>query len=279
MVSVEDTTLGSTARVQQEDGIFLVSINAASGIDCLDPALASTPPAWALLDTTCARLLSYPDKEIRKGFRLQPEVAQSLPTISRDGKTYTFRLRSGFRFSDENCLRASAFAREMEALLAPEMNSPGVQFVRDIVGAGRVVTGKADEASGVVARGNTLVVRLTRRAPDFPSRTASTFFCAVPPSLPIDPEGRGAFPAAGPYYVTDYRLGDRVTIRRNRFYGGTQPITSTDSTSTSAQPHHRKCCSEWIVVTPTGGPRSQPSTSILLFTSSRSTGSTSRGCS
>jgi peptide/nickel transport system substrate-binding protein len=220
---IDRRALGSMAGAQRDGGIFRISINAASGIDYLDPALASTPPAWALLDTTCARLLSYPDKGNGNAFRLQPEVAESLPTVSRDGKTYTFRLRSGFRFSDGSPVRASAFAREINRLLAPEMNSPGMQFARDIVGAGRVVTGKADEASGVIARGNTLVIRLTRRAPDLPSRTASTFFCAVPPSLPIDAEGEAAYPAAGPYYVADYRQGDRVLLLRNKFYAGSRP--------------------------------------------------------
>ena len=50
-----------------------------------------------------------------------------------------------------------------------------------------------------------------------------TFFCAVPPTLPADPEGVGAFPGAGPYYVAEYRAGQRVVIRRNRFYRGTRP--------------------------------------------------------
>ena len=49
------------------------------------------------------------------------------------------------------------------------------------------------------------------------------FFCAVPPTLPADPEGVGAFPAPGPYYVAEYRAGQRVVIRRNRFYRGTRP--------------------------------------------------------
>jgi len=92
LMGFELNAFGSTAGAQRDGGIFRISINAASGIDYLDPALASTPPAWALLDTTCARLLSYPDKAVQKAFRLQPEVAQSLPTVSRDGKTYTFRL-------------------------------------------------------------------------------------------------------------------------------------------------------------------------------------------
>jgi ABC-type transport system substrate-binding protein len=204
-------------------GIFRVSLNTGGGIDYMDPALASSPPGWALLDTTCARLMAYPDKPPPAGFRLQPEVAVAFPAVSRDGKTYTFRLRRGFRFSDGSPLLASAFAHAINRLLAPEMNSPGLQYARDIVGAGRVLTGKATAAAGVLAHGRTLVVRLTRPAPDFPQRTASTFFCAVPPQLPIDPEGAGAFPAAGPYYVADYRRGERVVIRRNPYYGGNRP--------------------------------------------------------
>jgi peptide/nickel transport system substrate-binding protein len=194
VVGVEKAAHGSTARPEQEGGIFRIALNAISGIDYLDPALASSPPGWALLDTTCARLLAYPDKAPPAGFRLQPEVAAGFPAISSDRTTYTFKLRSGFRFSDGTPVRASAFARAITRMLAPEMHSPGVQYVRDIIGAGRVLTGKADVPEGVVARGDTLVIRLTRPAPDFPHRTASTFFCAVPPSLPIDPEGRGAFP-------------------------------------------------------------------------------------
>lgn len=223
VIGAERAAFGSIARAEQEGGIFRISLNAFSGIDYMDPALSSTPPGWALLDTTCARLMAYPDKPPPEGFRLQPEVAADFPAVSRDGTTYTFRLRSGFRFNDGTPLRASAFARAINRILAPEMNSPGLQYARDIVGAGRVLAGKAAAAAGVVARGNTLVVRLTRPAPDFPHRTASTFFCAVPPSLPIDAEGVGAFPAAGPYYVAEYRRGERVVLRRNPFYGGRRP--------------------------------------------------------
>jgi ABC-type oligopeptide transport system substrate-binding subunit len=213
----------SAARPTAEGGIFRISLNAISGIDYMDPALASSPPGWALLDTTCARLLSYPDKPPPEGFRLRPEVAVGFPRVSSDGLTYTFKLRRGFRFNDGTPVRASAFARAINRALAPEMNSPGVLYVRDVVGAGRVLAGRSPSASGVVARGSTLVVHLTRPAPDFPSRMASTFFCAVSPTMPVDAEGVGVFPAAGPYYVADYRRGERVLLRRNKFYGGHRP--------------------------------------------------------
>lgn len=213
----------SAARPTAEGGIFRISLNSISGIDYMDPALASSPPGWALLDTTCARLLSYPDKPPPEGFRLQPEVAAGFPRISADGRTYTFKLRRGFRFSDGKPVRASAFARAINRALAPEMDSPGVLYVRDVVGAGRVLGGRSTSASGVIARRNTLIVRLTRPTPDFSNRMASTFFCAVPPTLPVDSEGLGVIPAAGPYHVVDYRRGERVVLRRNRFYGGHRP--------------------------------------------------------
>lgn len=215
--------LESVGSTRQEGGMFKISLNAASGIDYLDPALASTPPAWALLDTTCARLLTYPDKPPPAGFRLEPEVATSMPRISRNGLTYTFTLRRGFRFSDGAPVLADAYARAINRALAPEMNSPGAQYVRDVVGAGRVLAGRATSASGVVANGRTLTVRLTRPTPDFVHRIASTFFCAVPPSLPVDAEGVGAIPAAGPYHIVEYRRGERVEIRQNPYYGGRRP--------------------------------------------------------
>ncbi len=207
----------------REGGIFRISLAAGSGIDHLDPALAYTPAAWALLDTVCARLLTYPDKPPPASFGPVPEVAAGPPKRSRDLRTYTFTLRSGFRFNDGTPVRASAFARAINRMLAPGVASPGVQLVRDIVGAAEVRAGKTPAAAGVVARGNTLVVRFTRPVSDFAARTTTPFFCAVPPTLPPDPEGVDAFPGAGPYYVAEYRPGERVVIRRNRFYGGSRP--------------------------------------------------------
>ena len=213
----------ASATKARDGGIFRISFHAASGLDYVDPALASTAPGWAVLDTTCARLLAYPDKPPPAAYRLVPEVAAAFPKISRDLRTYTFTLRKGFRFSNGAPVRASAFARAIHRMLAPAVNSPGAQHVRDIVGAADVLSGKKVTASGVVARGNTLTVRFKRPAPDFLHRTASTFFCAVPPNLPADPEGVGAFPAAGPYYVAEYRPGVRIVLRRNRFYRGARP--------------------------------------------------------
>jgi peptide/nickel transport system substrate-binding protein len=193
----------------------------AKDVDSLDPALVYSAAGAILVDTTCARLVTQSARGAGEGVPLVPEVAAAMPRRSKDGRTYTFRLRTDVRFSDGTPVRASAFARAINRMLAPGVKSPWAPYAMDIVGADQVHAGKADAAEGLEARGSTLVVRLKRPAPDFLVR--STAFCAVPPTLPADREGIAAFPAAGPYYVADYRPGERVTIRRNPFYRGTRP--------------------------------------------------------
>jgi ABC-type transport system substrate-binding protein len=206
----------------REGGDFRIALG-AGGFDHLDPALAYGGASWAVLNTVCATLMAYPDKPPPEGYTLVPEVAKTYPRLSRDGKTWTFTLRSGFRFSDGTPVQASAFARAINRTLAPGVESGGAQYTRDIVGAEDVQKGKTTSARGIVARGNTLIVRFKSPVPDFPARTTMPFFCAVPPGLPSDPEGVGAFPAAGPYYVSDYRPGERIVIERNPYYGGKRP--------------------------------------------------------
>jgi ABC-type oligopeptide transport system substrate-binding subunit len=220
-------------------GIFQIVFAPPEQLDTMDPAIANTQASWSLLDLTCARLMTYPDKPPPQAFRLVPEVAAAPPKISRDGKTYTFALRHTFRFSDGKPVDARAFARGINRTLAPGLRSLGTRYMEDIVGARAVQAGRAKSARGVVARGYRLVIRLKRPLGDLPARTSMPFFCAVPPNLPADPEGRGAFPGSGPYYVSEYRPGQRVTIRRNRYYRGTRPHHvagfSADLTGSSPQ--------------------------------------------
>ena len=170
-----------------------------------------------------------------------PEVAAAAPTISADGRTYTFRLRRGFRFSDGEPVRADAFAQAIHRTLAPGVDSPAWRYTQAIVGAEDVRSGKAPRASGVVANGYTLRVRFTREVRDFAAWTTMPFFCAVPPTLPPSPEGVRTFPGAGPYYIREYRPGQRVDdpakplLRRH-----SRAPCRTASTSTSAPTHRQE---------------------------------------
>jgi peptide/nickel transport system substrate-binding protein len=211
---------GST-HAEQPGGIFRVSFLTTPGnFDHIDPALAYSRESWALLDTACARLMRYRDRPLPQGRELEPDVAAAPPVVSRDGRTWRFRLRTGFRFSNGSSVRADAFAHAIHRTMAPGVDSPAYVYTRAIVGAEDVHAGRAARASGVTARGNTLTIRFTREVREFAAWTTMPFFCAVPPTLPPDPEGVRKFPGAGPYYIHEYRPNARVVIRRNRYYGG-----------------------------------------------------------
>ncbi len=211
------------ATAVREGGIFRVTFQSGLGaFDHIDPALAYSRESWTLLDTTCARLMRYPDKPPPAGYRIVPEVATGFPKVSADGKTHTFTLRKGFRFSDGKPVQAAAFAQAISRTLAPGVDSPAYRYTRAIEGAADVKAGRTPRPSGVVAHGRTLVVRFTQEVRDFAAWTTMPFFCAVPPTLPPSAEGVRVLPGAGPYHVTEYRPNQRVVLRRNRFYGGTR---------------------------------------------------------
>lgn len=202
-----------------QERVLRLNVN-SSDIGFLDPALNYDFYGWRIEAATCAMLLGYPDKAGRAGARLAPEVARGFPRVSGNGKTYTFTLRPGFRFSDGTPVTAESYARAIERALNPKMQSPAATFIGDIVGADRVLAGKATRPAGVTVRGNTLTIRLTQVAPDFLSRIAMPFFCAVPPDLPIDPKGINTPPGAGPYYIAEKQPGRRIVVKKNPYYKG-----------------------------------------------------------
>ncbi len=133
----------------------------------LDPALAYDSAGWQVLYSTNMTLLNYPDKPGAAGARLTPEAASAQPTISANGRTYTFTVRSGLRFSDGSAVTAASFKRAIERAADPRQASPAIAFLHDVVGADARNAGRASSVSGVTASGQTLTIRLTRNNPTF----------------------------------------------------------------------------------------------------------------
>ncbi len=70
-----------------------------------------------------------------------------------------------------------------------------------------MIDGKTETASGIVARGRELIIRLKKPVGDS-ARSQLTRVCVVPESTPIDPEGvKAPAPSAGPYYFAEFVLG------------------------------------------------------------------------
>jgi ABC-type transport system substrate-binding protein len=209
---------------QRRGGTLRVDLR--SDFDFVDPALAYFSHSWQLGFMTEAKLLNFPDREASQGgLRIIPEVAKSLPAISRDGKTYTFNLKNSYRFHTGARITAANFVAAFNRNAQKRMSSPATTFMEDVVGANAVINGRASRISGVRAVGQyRLQIRLTKNAPDFLARLTMPFFSAIPLNTPIVPEGVNA-PAGfgGPYYVQSWDKGRTAVLVRNRFYRGPRP--------------------------------------------------------
>jgi peptide/nickel transport system substrate-binding protein len=230
---------GSPQSLAVADGRVWVTVDAAlpqapaaggvarleslADVEGMDPATVYDPRAWQLLDATCAKLLNYPDRPAPAGSQLEPEVAAAMPQVSSDGRTYTFAIRPGFRFSSGERVTARTFAYSIERSLGKALDGPGRSYLGDVVGARAFMAGRAAHVSGIEARGSTLTIRLVQPQPDLPTRLALPFFCAVPIGTPLDPPSPRTIPGAGPYYVAAYTPGQGVVLERNPYYRGSRP--------------------------------------------------------
>src|SRR6266545_5215492 len=199
-------------------------VDLTSDFDFIDPALDYYSHGWQLQYATTCKLLNFPDKEATAGgTRISPDAAASLPAVSRDGKTYTFTVKSGLKFADGSAVTAANFAYAFNRDLQPKMSSPATTFIEDIRGAKDVEQGKASTASGIKVSGNKLTIKLTHVAPDFLARITMPFFSAIRTDTPINPDGiqapaKGA--ACGPYYIDNWTQKRQLVMQRNPFYKG-----------------------------------------------------------
>jgi peptide/nickel transport system substrate-binding protein len=207
---------GGTLKVNISNGDFEHS----------DPGLAYDTLSWSMLYTTQMLLVNFPEKPGAAGAQLYPEAATAFPTVSKDGKTYTFKIRPGLKFSDGSALTAAAFQRALERNLSPKMGSPvgvNIQLQKLIAGGEAFLDGKAQKIAGVSAKGLTLTVKLTKPNPAFVAIMGMQWFGAVRPDTPYSSDGLNNLPSAGPYVIKSRDVGRSLVEVRNPNYKGTRP--------------------------------------------------------
>jgi peptide/nickel transport system substrate-binding protein len=195
-------------------------------VDYTDPALDYLSTGWEMMYVTACKLYNFPDKEAPAGSQLQPEVAAGLPIISNGGKTYTMKLKNTYKFSDGTKVTAQSFVDAFNRNANPKLQSPSTPFMDVIAGVQAVVDGKAASISGVKAtNATTLVINLTKPAPDLVSRLTMPFFQAIPKSLATnaDPNGVLTYAGCGPYYFSARTPNKSITLKKNPYYTGGRP--------------------------------------------------------
>jgi peptide/nickel transport system substrate-binding protein len=178
----------------------------------LDPASGYDP--WGILQLTNDGLVAFRRVGGRQGANVVPDLATSLPAITDGGRTYSFHLRTGIRYSNGAPVRASDIRLGIERVLrAGNLTT----FYTGIRGARRCVAtpSRCDLSAGIVVNdaAGTITFHLDRPDPDFTDKLALPTGVAVP-------RGTGAvvhkvLPATGPYMVARLGPAPKLLLVRN----------------------------------------------------------------
>ena len=211
---------GALPSTSHHGGTLRVAATALPGhfsnID-IDPARAYDPwsvqPVRVVYDGLLADHYASADPQV-----LVPDLATSVPEPTDDGRTYTFNLRPGIRYSTGVRVKASDFVRGVHRALLATSGRP--DFYAGIVGGRACIDHPAscDLSQGVVADDATGRVTFHLVGPDPQFLYKLTLL--VVPTPPGTPLGRPAshLPGTGPYRIASYTHDQRVTLARNRFF-------------------------------------------------------------
>jgi len=181
-----------------------ITIAQTSQPDFLDPALSYTVNGWEPMWLVYTPPVAYAHAEGEAGTELIPGVAEALPEISEDGKTYTFTIRDGLEFSNGTPVRASDWEHTIKRVL--NLESGGGPFFEAIEGATEYIEGGESEAdiSGIETNNKTgeVTVNLTERNGQFLNVLAMNFSGIVPGDTPFKNMSSDPPPGVGPYAIT-----------------------------------------------------------------------------
>ncbi|HEY5430347.1 MAG TPA: ABC transporter substrate-binding protein [Solirubrobacteraceae bacterium] len=195
--------------------------------DHLDPALSYTNESWEILEATNDGLVRFAPAVGAAGNVVVPDLAIAMPTVTDQGKTYTFHVRPGVMFSPpvNRQVEPSDIKYSIERLF--RINSPGVGYYGDIAGSSQFAKTRKGGIAGIVADDatHTISFHLTARDGTFLEYLAMPFADAVPKGTPIrdiSTDSRWRV-ATGPYTISDYVPKDHVTIVRNPSFHSWSP--------------------------------------------------------
>ena len=187
----------------------------------VDPAVAYDPDLWRFLTVTNDSLLTYRRVSGGPGYQLVPDLAAAMPVISQDGRTYTFELRPGVRYSTGGVVKASDVRSSLERVFRVWPHGQGAvsQFYGGIEGANGCNRKHCDLSRGVVTddAARTVTFHLTDPDPIFLYKLAQPFASILPSSTSREAAPLRPVPATGPYRIASVGRNRVRLIRNGRF--------------------------------------------------------------
>jgi len=186
----------------------------------LDPQVNYTLQYWQLFQATYDGLVTFQKVNGPASFDVVPDLATSLPKITNGGKTYTFTLRKGIKFSNGQTVTVNDVKATFIRLFKVSNPNSGSWYNAITGGDACVATPATCTLSGIVvnAATNTVTFNLAKVDPEFIDQLAVPFAAILPAGTPTKDEGSTPVPGTGAYTFQSYNPNSSLVMVRNPYF-------------------------------------------------------------
>lgn len=197
-------------------GTFLALAKAAGGT--LDPQVNYTLQYWQLYQATYDGLVAFTKADGEASFTVVPDLAESIPTPTNDGKTYVFTLRKGIKFSDGKEVTVDDVVASFQRIYKVSSPTAG-SFYSGIVGADACIkTPKTCTLEGGVvgdAAAGTVTINLKAPDAEILYKLAVPHASVLPKDAPAEDAGTKPIAGTGAYMFESYDPNKTLVLKRN----------------------------------------------------------------
>ena len=195
-----------------------IRLLARSAAGTLDPHINYTDQGWQMYQPVYDGLVIFRKAEGKDGFSVVPDLAEALPTVSNDGKTFTFKLRKGIKFSNGQDLGVKDVVASFQRIFKISGPTSGT-FYAGIVGADKCLadTKSCTLEGGIVAdeAAGTITINLTKPDAEILYKLALPHAVILPADTPAEDMGSRPIPSTGPYMISAFDPNKGMTVSRN----------------------------------------------------------------
>ncbi|MEW6057977.1 MAG: peptide ABC transporter substrate-binding protein [Bdellovibrionota bacterium] len=171
--------------------------------------------------------------ESDRKMKIRPKLAKSW-TISKDRKTYTFKLRNDVKWSDGKSMQAADFIYSFKRLLDPLTAAPYAYMLFDVEGAEEFNTRKSNDFDSVGVKAlDPYTIQIKLKKPVGYFLQILTFWITFPVREDVVAKHGVNWPrpgnvvVLGPYIPVSYQPQAQITLKRNEKYYGPPPQVDT----------------------------------------------------
>lgn len=189
-----------------------------AALGTIDPHISYSQLYWQLFQSVYDGLVAFKKGAGDDSTVIVPDLAEAMPTIENNGKTYVFKLREGIRFANGKELTTDDVLASFQRIFKVSSPTSGT-FYQGIVGADACLekpeTCSLDGGVVVDKASRTVTINLTAPDAEFLAKLSVPHASIVPAETASKDVGTEPVPGTGPYMFGRYDPNKELTWVRN----------------------------------------------------------------